>query len=308
MLWIILIIIAAVIAGFSIGLYAIYGMVFRGIQGESIPGGTFGDGRFDKEIHDLTDEMKRRPFEEILIKSYDGKRLRAKLYRGKAGAPVDICCHGYRGLGVRDYCAMGKYLIEKGDNVILIDHRAHGYSGGRTICYGIRERRDVQKWAYKVAEMFGDETDIYLYGISMGAATVLMTSSLKLPKNVRAILADCPYSSPKKIIKSVVRGMKLPVNLVYPLIWLSGVVYGGLRIPPHFCAANEVKNTSLPILIIHGADDTFVPASMSEEVAKANPELIERHTIEGADHGLSYMVDRERYIQIVEEFLERVKK
>ena len=307
MWWIILIIIAAVIAGLSIGLYAIYGMVFRGLHGENIPGGTFGDGRYDKEIQDLTAEMRQRPFEEVFLQSYDRKMLRAKIYHGKKGAPVDICCHGYRGLGVRDYCAMGKYLIEKGDTVILIDQRAHGFSGGRTICYGIRERRDVQKWAYYAAERFGEDTDIYLYGISMGAATVLMTSSLELPKNVRAILADCPFSSPKKIIKSVAHGMHLPENLIYPLIWMSGIIYGGLRIPPHFCAANEVKKTKIPILIIHGEDDSFVPAYMSEEVAKANPEMIERHTFPNADHGLSYMVDRKRYIRIVENFLNRAK-
>lgn len=307
MIWIWIIIAAVIIGGSTIGLYAIYGMVFRGIHGESIPGGTFGDGRFDQEIKDLTAEMKKRPFEELLIKSYDGKRLRAKLYRGKEGAPVDICCHGYRGLGVRDYCAMGKYLIEKGDNVILIDQRAHGYSGGRTICYGIRERRDVQKWAFKAAEIFGDETDIYLYGISMGAATVLMTSSLKLPKNVKAILADCPFSSPKKIIKTVARSMKLPENLIYPLIWLSGVIYGGIRIPGDFSAANEVKKSQLPMLIIHGEEDSFVPAYMSKEIADANPARIERHTFEGADHGLSYLVDRERYLRIVENFLKKTK-
>lgn len=306
-MWVWIIIAAAVIAGSSFGLYAIYGMVFRGIQGESIPGGTFGNGVFDKEIHDLTLEMKKREFEEILIKSYDGKRLRARLYKGREDAPVDICCHGYRGLGVRDYCAMGKYLIEKGDTVILIDQRAHGYSGGRTICYGIRERRDVQSWANYTAERFPGH-DIHLYGISMGAATVLMASGLELPKEVKAILADCPFSSPKKIIKSVARGMKLQEDLIYPFIWLSGVIYGGLRIPGKFSAANEVKKSKIPMLIIHGEADTFVPAYMSEEIYRANPEMIERHTFEGADHGISYLVDRERYIKIVEDFLDRVKR
>ena len=307
-MWIwIFIIAAAVIGGISVGLYLIYGMVFRGIKGENIPGGTFGDGRFDKEIHDLTEEMRERDYEEVFIQSYDGKMLRAKIYRGKSGSPVDICCHGYRGLGVRDYCAMGKYLIEKGDTVILIDQRAHGYSGGRTICYGIRERRDVQRWARYTVEKFGEDTDIYLYGISMGAATVLMASGLELPKNVRAILADCPFSSPKKIIKSVAHGMKLPENIIYPLIRLAGLVYGGLNIPSRFSAANEVKKTKVPILIIHGEDDSFVPAYMSEEIAQANPEMVERHTFPHADHGLSYLVDRKRYIKIVEDFLKKAQ-
>lgn len=306
-MWIALIIIAAVIGLITFALYAIYGMVFRGLHGENVPGGTFGDGTYDKEIQTLTAQMKERPFEEIFICSYDNKILRAKLYRGKDGYPVDICCHGYRGLGVRDYCAMGQYLIDKGDTVILIDQRAHGFSEGRSICYGIRERRDVQLWAEYAASRFKD-VDIYLYGISMGAATVLMASSLKLPENVRAILADCPFSSPKKIIKYVAHGMHLPENLLYPLIRLSGLTFGGLHIPSKFSAANEVKKAKVPILIIHGEDDSFVPAFMSEEIADANPELVERHTFPNADHGLSYLVDRERYIGIVESFLSRVKE
>ena len=300
-------IVAAVLAGSLIGLYFVHKKVFLGPRGDRIPKASFGDGKFDQEIAELTAQMKARDYEEIFIESYDGKRLRAKLYRGREGAPVNICCHGYRGLGVRDYCAMGKYLIEKGDNVILIDHRAHGGSQGRTICYGIKERFDVQRWAYKAAEMFGEDTDIYLYGISMGAATVLMTSSLELPGNVRAILADCPYSSPREIIRSVARGMGLPVGVVYPLIWLAGIVWGAVRIPKHFSAANEVKKTQIPILIIHGEDDSFVPAYMSEQIAQSNPAKVERRTFENADHGLSYLVDRERYLRIVEDFLKRTQ-
>lgn len=301
-------IIAAVFAGITVALYLIYGMVFRGIHGENVPGGTFGDGSYDNKIQTLTAQMRDREFEEVFIRSYDRKILRAKLYKGREGAPVDICCHGYRGLGVRDYCAMGQYLIDKGDTVILIDQRAHGFSQGRTICYGIRERRDVQHWAEYAASRFGEKVDIYLYGISMGAATVLMTSSLELPENVRAILADCPYSSPKKIIKHVAHGMHLPEDLVYPLIRLAGLTFGGLYIPSKFSAANEVKKAKIPMLIIHGEDDSFVPAFMSEEIAQANPRLIERHTFKNADHGLSYLVDRERYVAIVESFLKKVKE
>ena len=58
------------------------------------------------------------------------------------------------------------------------------------------------------------------------------------------------------------------------------------------------------MLILHGEDARFVPCAMSEEIAEASP-LAERHTFPGAGHGLSYMVDRERYLALVDDMMKR---
>ena len=141
----------------------------------------------------------------------------------------------------------------------------------------------------------------------MGAATVVMASGLDLPDNVRLIFADCPYSSPTDIIRDVARKSGYP-RFIWQLIRLSALVYGRLIIPGDLTAANAAKLSEKPILLIHGEADKFVPAHMSEEIRLANPKLIERHTFPGADHGVSYFSDPERYVKILRSFIARHSK
>ena len=138
----------------------------------------------------------------------------------------------------------------------------------------------------------------------MGAATVLMSASLNLPENVRGIMADCPYSTPSAIIRKVCKDVGYPPTLSYPFLWLGSLIFGGFRLDS--CdAISAVKHTSLPILLIHGGDDRFVPCEMSREIyeACAAPKVLA--TFPGADHGLSYILDEPRYAGIVLDFLNK---
>ena len=139
----------------------------------------------------------------------------------------------------------------------------------------------------------------------MGAATVLMASNLDLPPNVKAIIADCPYSSPKCIIQKVCKEMGFPPALTFPFIRLGGLLFGHFDIC-ETTAADAVRNCKVPILIIHGESDGFVPCEMSEEVLRACPETVIRHTFPGADHGISYLVDTPRYKKVVSDFINSV--
>ena len=71
-------------------------------------------------------------------------------------------------------------------------------------------------------------------------------------------------------------------------------------------ARKSVKNAKVPILILHGESDTVVPCEMSEEIYNANPKMIKRYTFPGADHGLSYIADTERYKKVTNEFLDEI--
>lgn len=235
--------------------------------------------------------------EEVAITSFDGLRLTGKYYHRHPGAPVAICFHGWRGSSIRDFSSGAFALMELGYNVLLVDQRAQGGSQGRTITFGIKERYDCRDWARYVSARFGPETHIFLYGISMGGATVLMAAGLELPPNVRCIVADSPYSSPKEIIKKVCADMKVPPDLAWPFVWLGARLFGGFD-PTAVTAEQAVRKASVPILIVHGDDDRFVPCSMSESTAAANP-LIDRQVFQGAGHGLSYLVDRPRYETLI---------
>ena len=202
--------------------------------------------------------MAEIPFKKVSIRSRDGLRLAGRLYPGKENAPVAICFHGYRAMALRDFCGGARDILAMGCHLLLVDQRAQGDSDGHTMTFGIREREDCAEWVRFAAERFGKDCPIVLYGISMGATTVLMASGSDFPGNVRCIVADCPYSSPKAVIRKVCRDMGLPDGLCWPFLRLGARLYGGFD-PEETTAAAEVRKSKVPILILHGEDDRFVP-------------------------------------------------
>lgn len=246
-----------------------------------------------------------RPCEFVSTTSYDGLTLSGRYYRVADGAPLDIAFHGYRSAGLTDFCGGAALSQELSHNLLLVDQRAHGKSQGRTITFGIKERYDVLSWVDYALERFGPDTKILLYGISMGASTVLMASELPLPGNVKGIVADCPYSSPTKIILSVARKMRIPSILAGLFSWAGAKVYGGFDLRESN-PVQAVKQATMPILLIHGESDGFVPCEMSAEIQLSNPRLVYRCTFPDAEHGISFLVDPDRYRHIVKEFCERV--
>lgn len=258
-----------------------------------------------ENISRISHIMAKIPFEPVTIKSFDGKKLFGRYYHVRDGAPLEILLHGYRSCAFRD-CSGGHALSRKmGFNALVIDQRAHGESEDVTITFGIRERRDCLRWIEYAASRFGDQTPILLSGLSMGAATVLMTAGLDLPENVVGIIADSPYSAPLAIIEKVCQDLHYPVALCRPFIRLGARIYGGFSLDE--CNAKEaVSHARVPILLIHGEDDRFVPCDMSRQIAACCASPVTVHTFPGAGHGLSYMVDPLRYERIVYDFLQTI--
>ena len=250
----------------------------------------------------LYQEMETVPYEEVYITSHDGLRLFGRYYHVADGAPLQIQFHGYRGSGIRDFCGGNKLAREAGQNTLVVDQRAHGKSEGDMITFGILERYDCLSWANYAARRFGSDTPIFLTGISMGAATVLMASDLPLPKNVVGIIADCPYSSPAAIIRKVCGEMGFPPTIAFPFVKLGAYLFGGLRFG-NCCASESVARSDLPILLIHGEKDNFVPCEMSHKIHAACKGRHEIHTFQDAEHGLSYLQDTPRYERVVHAFV-----
>ncbi len=254
------------------------------------------------ELLRLLERLQRRPWEAVTIRSQEGLRLAGRYYHVQDGAPLDICFHGYRSSPMTDFIGGGELSLEMEHNLLLVDQRSHGRSQGRSICFGIQERWDVSCWVAYALERFGKELPIFLYGVSMGASTVLMASDLGLPANVKGIVADCPYARPKDIIQRVAKKMGYPPKLFWPLIKLGAKLYGGFLMD-ETDAVRAVARTDIPILLLHGEADDFVPCDMSRQVAQANPGLVQRHTFPGAGHGMSFLVDPQRYRQLLTGFV-----
>ncbi|MBR3973286.1 MAG: alpha/beta fold hydrolase [Oscillospiraceae bacterium] len=253
-------------------------------------------------IHRIAHIMERYSFEPVTIESYDGLKLYGRYYHMKDGAPVEILMHGYRSHAYRD-CSGGHALARKmGFNTLVIDQRAHGKSEGHTICFGVKERFDCLSWIRYANARFGDDTPIILSGLSMGAATVLMASGLDLPSNVACIMADSPYSAPCAIIEKVCADRRYPVALCRPFLHLGVLLYGGFRL--NACTAMDaVSHAKVPILLIHGDADHFVPCSMTPEIARCCASRVEVQIFPDAGHGLCYMTDPIRYEHVVCDFL-----
>lgn len=245
-------------------------------------------------------QLELREYEEIFIPSRDGLMLAGKYYHIQDGAPLAIAFHGYRSSSFTDFGAGSELCFQLGQNLLLIDQRGRGKSEGNTITFGILEQQDCLSWAEYAAKRWKD-TPILLYGISMGATTVLMASALDLPENVKGIVADCPFSSPTAIIRSVSDHRGYPTAILYPFVRLGARLFGHFDLNAA-TAAQAVRSAKVPILILHGEADTFVPADMSREIAEARPDLIRRETFPGAGHGISLLVDETRYKRIVGEF------
>ena len=256
-------------------------------------------------ILSLIDDLNRVPYEPVYITSHDGNRLRARLYDAPEGAPIAICVHGWRGTPSRDFSGGAMMLIKNGWRVLLIEQRSQGRSEGHCITFGAKERLDCQRWAQWAADRFGADSKILLFGISMGAATVLLASALALPAQVRGIVADCPFSNGRDILVRVAAHSGVPKPLAGVLADVTSKLWGWFDLKDTD-VRKAVQHTRVPVLLIHGEDDDFVPPEMSAELLSCNPKMMERHTFPGASHGISFVIDPERYEKLVLDFAARV--
>ncbi len=261
------------------------------------------DPYHDKMVSTIESALKI-PFEEVYTQSYDKKRLYGRLYIQDEKKPFHIQFNGYKGNGVRDFSGGMQLALSTGGNVLLVDQRCHGRSDGHNITFGVKERRDVVTWIDYIRNRFGD-VKVYLEGVSMGAATVLMAADLGIEeKNVRGIIADCPFSSPFGIVSTVAdRELKIKY-ITYAFIFVAALVFGHFNIFAS-SALKAVKNSKIPVLLIHGTADKYVPFEMSEAGYEANKNAGTLVPVEGAPHGLSYIKDEKTYKEAFEEFLKR---
>lgn len=211
--------------------------------------------------------------------------------------------HGYHSSGENDFACQLRHVYEQGFNILLPDERAHGKSQGEYICFGALERYDCRDWIFFLNEQLG-EMPIYLYGISMGASTVMLTSALDLPRNVRGIIADCGYTSPKDIFRVVLKKRyHLPFFPFIPIASLISKAVAGFFFGEASCS-KSLKQTKLPVLLIHGASDNFVPPEMTLSNWRAlDGKCRYLFFVPEAGHAEAYVSDTFGYDRMLDGFL-----
>lgn len=215
-----------------------------------------------------------------------------------------IICHGYHS-NADSMMLFAEQFYSMGYGVLLPDARGHGQSEGAYVGMGWHERLDIADWAAWLIQRAPD-CQIVLYGISMGGATVMMAAGEPLPKNVRAVVEDCGYSSIEAEFRFQLEQLfGLPSFPVLNMADMVARLRAGYSLLNDGDAAAQVASTRLPILFIHGGDDSFVPTAMVYDVYQAAAGEKELLIVEGAGHGMASSVDREVYWQAVTDFLQR---
>lgn len=232
--------------------------------------------------------------------SYDGLLLHA--YRvEREGHRYAFVVHGYTGNGA-SMADFGKAFYDRGFTVILPDLRGHGESEGEYIGMGWHNRLDMLGWIDAV--IAGDpRAEIILYGISMGAATVMMTAGEDLPENVKLVIEDCGYTSVwDEFSVQLKEQYGLPAFPVMQAASLMTRLRAGYWLS-EADAVKQVAKATVPMLFIHGEADTFVPYWMLEPLYGAATCEKEKLVVEGAGHGMAALVDPEGYWGAVDAYM-----
>lgn len=254
--------------------------------------------------------LNERGSELVSIQSFDGLKLVGEFFEGEGvpGSTV-LLVHGYHSSRRGEYAAIAKFFLQAGYNILMVDDRAHGESEGKYVGFGCLDREDCYRWAQYLDKRFQGEQNLFLFGISMGAATVLMASSMNLPVSVKGIVGDCGFTSPMEecvhVMNQKIHGI---TDGLLSRITMSAVSFvckqkAGYGLAD-YSSAKCVAETKLPIFIIHGDKDDFVPTSMGKEIYEACASKKELWLPEGAGHAESYYLHREEYEHRVLKFFE----
>lgn len=245
-------------------------------------------------------------FETWKMTSFDGLQLQG--YFLKAKEPTNktvVFAHGYLGQA-QDMGLFGEYYYEElGYNIFTPDLRGHGKSEGDYIGFGWHDRLDLIDWMKEIIENEGAETEIVMHGLSMGAAAVLMASGEELPKNVKAIVADSPYTSVYDLFAYQMKRMyHLPAFPFLPITSVVTNLKAGYTLG-EASALQQVEKASVPILYIHGEKDTFVPTEMTNQLCEHTKSDCQLWTIADASHGEGFVLEKEKYKSILKKFLNK---
>lgn len=248
--------------------------------------------------------FKEHLSQTVQITSNDGLKLSGIWVPAEEPKGTILLAHGYRSSKMVDFSLALEMYHNYGMNILVPDQRSHGKSEGRFITFGVKESEDMLSWVLYHNQTFG-EIPLILSGLSMGASTMLYLADQELPDNVKGIIADCGFTSPWEIIKSVFRNViHLPAEPTLLAADLFARLFAGFSLREKD-TRKTLANSKLPVLLVHGVLDGFVPCEMTRQAYAACREPKELLLVDGADHGVSFLVDQERYVQTVIAFLKK---
>ncbi|MBR6337483.1 MAG: alpha/beta hydrolase [Ruminococcus sp.] len=252
--------------------------------------------RYDTSFYESIDKT------DYTVKSFDGYELHVQLLKNPE--PTDkyiIISHGY----TDNRCGALKYVpmyLELGYNCIIYDLRGHGENDETFTTYGIREGEDIAQLVKDTRERYSSISQLGLHGESLGAASTV--TSLKYKPKVDFAVADCGFSDIENVLKGGFKSAHLP-SFLFELADLGGRVRYGFSLDK-MRPIDSLDDNTVPILFIHGAEDSFITPKNSEDMQKRTKGMSELHIIKGAAHAESILTSPEEYKGYVKAFLEKI--
>ena len=231
----------------------------------------------------------------VQLTARDGTALVGHWYGHPSPKRILVAMHGWRSSWEQDFGLIAPFLHSSGCSVLYAEQRGQNASGGDHITFGLLERLDCADWVDWVLSYAPTALPVYLAGISMGATTVLMAAGLALPAQVKGIIADCGFTSPHAIWQHVAEN-NLHLNYGLHQPWVDKLFKRKLQLSPRETSTTEaLARSRVPVLLIHGSEDAFVPVEMTYENYKACRPPRELLIVPGAGHGMSYLKEQDRY-------------
>lgn len=246
--------------------------------------------------------------EKITLEADDGKILVAqKILVDKKNESWVVILHG-QNESVEDIYDIGSRYAAEGYNILMPDLRAHGESEGSFYGMGWLDRLDVINWIDVILAEY-PSANIAIHGVDMGADTALMLSGEPLKESIKVIVAESAYTSAWDAVQNEykARHEQWPVFPIMHMMNPVMKVWAGYSLT-EANAVEQVKKANVPILLIHGKNDTFVTTDMAQTLNQAMASEHEMLTIETGTHGDCRFAEPDTYYNKVFEFVERYVK
>ncbi len=245
--------------------------------------------------------------EDLSLTGVNGCNMKAWLLPAKKPSKrFVICVHGYKCNGPDEFSHIAPfYHNDLGYNYLLPDLTGHGRSEGDYIGFGSFDAKNILLWVDYLINRFGEDVEIILHGISMGAATVMNCNEMSPPDQVKLIIEDCGFTSASEVIDNTLKDM-LGFSLK-PAVYLASV-FSKLKAGYFFDESNPLKNMNKaknPILFIHGEEDTFVPFEYGKRLYEACPVEKDFLWVPNTVHAFSYYNAKDEYEAKIKAFIKK---
>jgi uncharacterized protein len=247
--------------------------------------------------------------EDFLVHAPDGTELRGwKIRSAKPKSDWVLLFHGVSDnrSGVLD---AAEFLLRDGYNVVMMDSRAHGKSGGDMATYGWKERYDtvaITSALYTTEKV----SHLYALGVSMGAAIALQSAAVE--PRIEGVVAEDPFADLRELSYdycglhfSTLLGKTLfrPASIAA----MSAVGNAGKFDPDDVSPEKAVKARSFPVLLICGTRDHVIPCRHAKDIYRVAGGPRELWIVEGAQHASALGRAPAEYEDKVIQFLNRTE-